>query len=237
MTNKNFYGQRNEEIRDLFIINELSNLKQGGRILDAGSGIQPYRKYCSHLEYVSQDFAKYNGKGNGEGLQTNVFDYGEIDIVCDITSIPEEDNSFDFILCSEVLEHIPYPEKAIVEFSRLLKKEGFLILTAPFCSLTHFAPYHYHTGFNYYWYDKILNDNGFKIEKKEVNGNYFEYIAQELFRIPSVVQRYTGEKVDSSTLDLLNSLLVFLHGIDTKNVYNKSYELLNFGFHILAKKT
>jgi 2-polyprenyl-3-methyl-5-hydroxy-6-metoxy-1,4-benzoquinol methylase len=43
-------------------------------------------------------------------------------------------------MCVEVFEHLPEPIKAVEEFARLFKPGGYLILTAPFCSLTHFAP-------------------------------------------------------------------------------------------------
>ena len=77
-----------------------------------------------------------------EGLQTGEWDTSRIDLVSDITEIPAPDASFDAILCSEVLEHIPEPTHALDEFMRLLRPGGTLILSAPFASLVHFAPYH-----------------------------------------------------------------------------------------------
>ena len=62
---------------------------------------------------------------------------------------------------------LPEPVKAIKEFARLLKSSGHIIITAPFCSLTHFALYHFHTGFNRYFYEKHLPDNGFEIGQIE----------------------------------------------------------------------
>ena len=118
----------------------------GSRILDAGAGELRYKPLCSHLEYVSQDFAQYNGQGDGVGLQMGNWDQTHLDIVCDITQIPEPDQSFDVIMCIEVFEHLPDPLAALREFNRLLKSGGWLIITAPFNSLTHFAPYHFYTG-------------------------------------------------------------------------------------------
>ncbi len=86
------------------------------------------------------DFGEYDGKGDGEALQIGEFDYGKLDIISDITSIPAPDSSFDAIMCIEVLEHLPDPIKAIQEFYRLLKPNGHLLITAPFCSLTLFFP-------------------------------------------------------------------------------------------------
>jgi len=42
-----------------------------------------------------------------------------------------KDHSFDVIFLLEVLEHLDYPDKALVELSRILKKDGYLILGVP----------------------------------------------------------------------------------------------------------
>lgn len=49
----------------------------------------------------------------------------------DAENLEFEDESFDLIVCSEVLEHLLNTEKAISEFYRVLKKDGTLILTTP----------------------------------------------------------------------------------------------------------
>jgi hypothetical protein len=49
----------------------------------------------------------------------------------DITNIPYADNSFDVILCSHVLEHIPDDRKAMNELLRVLKATGWAILQVP----------------------------------------------------------------------------------------------------------
>ena len=91
----------------------LARLPAGTRLLDAGAGTQRYRSFCSHLHYVSQDFCEYKGKGDGIGMQTGSWDTTKIDIVSDIVAIPEENGSFGAVLCTEVLEHIPDPIKAL----------------------------------------------------------------------------------------------------------------------------
>jgi ubiquinone/menaquinone biosynthesis C-methylase UbiE len=184
------YRNINEENRQVWLKRTLSNLPQGARILDAGAGELLKKPLCAHLLYVSQDFCQYEGKGNGKGLQTGKWDTSGIDFVCDITTIPEPDASFDAILCSEVLEHIPDPTKALDEFARLLKPGGTLILTAPFASLTHFAPYHYCSGFNRYWYEHHLNIRGLRIEELTPNGDWFAYCQQEIMRLGSKARQY-----------------------------------------------
>jgi len=139
----------NEANRQRWLAKTLNALPEGLRILDAGAGELKNKVYCKHLNYVSQDFCQYSGGGK-EGLSPEKWDTSKIDIVSDIANIPEPDASFDAILCSEVLEHVPEPTKALDEFQRLLKPGGILILTAPFNSLVHMAPYHYCTGFSKY---------------------------------------------------------------------------------------
>src|ERR1051326_8232905 len=173
-------GLGNSDTRERWVKKTLGSIPAGQSLLDAGAGELKYRKYCSHLSYVSQDFGQYDGKGDGAGIQTESWDNSKLDIVSDIASIPVEDKSFDNILCTEVFEHIPHPVKALKEFSRIIKPGGKLILTAPFCSITHFAPYHFYTGFNIYFYRKWLSDFGFELEELTYNGNYFEYLAQEV---------------------------------------------------------
>lgn len=179
----------NEDNRQAWLRKALGAIPAGTRILDAGAGELRNRVWCGHLRYVSQDFCQYDGSGDGRGLQTGKWDTAKIDLVCDITAIPEPDASFGAILCSEVLEHVPDPMAAVAEFFRLLVPGGKLILTAPFASLTHFAPYHYASGFNRYWYEHHLPLRGFFIEELTPNGDWFAFCRQELMRLPSMERR------------------------------------------------
>ena len=49
----------------------------------------------------------------------------------DITSIPEEDASFDLVLCYHVLEHIPDDAKAMAELYRITKPGGLVLAQVP----------------------------------------------------------------------------------------------------------
>lgn len=52
-------------------------------------------------------------------------------INADALALPFESKTFDTLICSEVLEHIPDVNNAILEFHRVLKKDGILILSTP----------------------------------------------------------------------------------------------------------
>lgn len=53
------------------------------------------------------------------------------DVKADICNLPFENNSFDFILCNHVLEHIPDDKKAMQELYRILKPGGIGIFQIP----------------------------------------------------------------------------------------------------------
>lgn len=185
-----FYTNTNDSNRVTWLSAKLDQMPSGCRILDAGAGEMRFKPFCAHLNYVSQDFGQYEGQGDGKGLQTGAWDTTRIDLVCDITAVPEPDNAFDAILCTEVLEHVPDPTEALDEFARLLKPGGKLILTAPFASLVHFAPYHFCSGFSRYWYEHHLAKRGFKIEELTPNGDWFSCCQQDLMSLGSFARNY-----------------------------------------------
>lgn len=227
-------GTRNQADREAWLERTLKALPAGWRILDAGAGELQYKRFCSHLTYVSQDFAKYNGIGDNSGLQTGKWDQNNLDIISDIEAIPESNSSFDAIMCIEVLEHLPDPVKALKEFSRLLRPGGILVITAPFCSLTHFAPYHMMTGFNQYFYHHHLPLLGFDVIEVTPNGNYFEYMAQEARRIEYVAERYAHASLDRKEKFALKVVLKMLDRLSKQN--HQSEELLNFGYFVKAER-
>jgi len=54
------------------------------------------------------------------------------DVKADICDLPFKDNSFDFIICNHVLEHIPDDTKAMQELYRVLAPSGTAILQVPY---------------------------------------------------------------------------------------------------------
>lgn len=225
----------NEENRKLWVKRQLEKIPPGARLLDAGAGEQQYKSFCTHLKYVSQDFAEYKPENLKSGLQMPAWNYGKLDIISDITAIPEPDGSFDVILCTEVFEHIPEPVAAINEFSRLLRKGGTLLLTAPFTSMTHFAPYHFSTGFTRYFYEHHFPKAGLKIESLDYNGNYFDVIAQELNRMDHVAMKYAKDKPSWLEYQALKTVKKMTARFSAKG--NDSTELMAMGIHLVATKS
>ena len=175
---KNVYKKLNNQFeRDEFVISELQKLPKNLSLLDAGCGSQRYRPNCSHLNYKTQDFGQYKVDqketlGTDSAGGTTGYQYGALDYVGNIWQIEEKSDTFDAILCTEVFEHIPYPIETVKEFSRLLKKDGKLILTAPSNCLRHMDPYFFYNGFTDRWYEKFLKENGLEAESITPVGDY-----------------------------------------------------------------
>jgi len=228
-------GLNNLINRHQWVQNQLANLQNGSSLLDAGAGQCRYKPFCNHLEYTSQDFGQYDGQGDGIGIQTESWDYSKIDVISDIIDIPVPNNSFDAVLCTEVFEHIPNPIEALKEFSRVLKPNGRLILTAPFCSITHFAPFHFSTGFNKYFYEHWCKAYGLEILELNYNGNYFEFLAQELHYLNIAAERYAPDVKRGLFFEI--SRRIILATLKKMSLQGgNSNELLSFGLHILARK-
>lgn len=166
----------NQVLRDRWIRTQAAGIAAAARVIDVGAGSCPYRADFAHCEYRSQDFSALRGNQLRHG------DYGNIDYVCDATEIPVASASFDVVLCTEMLEHVAYPERVIREFSRILKPGGQLILTAPLGSGLHQEPFHYYGGFTPFWYRKFLGEAGFTDIRTEPNGNFFALFSQEAIR-------------------------------------------------------
>ena len=118
--------------------------------------------------------------------------------------------------------------------TRLLKPGGKLIITAPFCAITHQAPFFYQTGFSRFFYEYWCDNLGLRIIELENNGNYFDYLSQELNRLRSISKKYS--KLHLGLLGKISKQMV-LGFLDRCSSSNKgSEELLCFGFHLLAEK-
>jgi SAM-dependent methyltransferase len=64
-------------------------------------------------------------------------------IIGDAQALGIRDNSVPVILCTEVLEHLPEPQRAIDEMYRVLEPGGTLLLTTRFLFPIHDAPHDY----------------------------------------------------------------------------------------------
>jgi SAM-dependent methyltransferase len=59
--------------------------------------------------------------------------YKEVSVVADlnVSTLPSANESFDLVVCKDVFEHLLNPTHALSEISRVLKKDGLLLLHVP----------------------------------------------------------------------------------------------------------
>jgi hypothetical protein len=155
------------------------------RVLDVGAGLSPYKSHLvmNGFHYVSHDFNSYvpDSKAN-PGLQDASWIYPKHDYNCDILEIPAE-KEFSLVLCTEVLEHVPDPVAALRKMSELCQVNGYIIITCPFLSLMHQAPYWFSSGLSPYWIKHWSREFNLEVIKVEVCGDYVDLMIQEIVRL------------------------------------------------------
>jgi SAM-dependent methyltransferase len=104
-----------------------------GRMLDIGCGTKPYATVFGGL--VDRHI--------GVDVPFTMHGVKAIDAFAPSHRLPFRDSSFDFVLCTEVLEHVPDPGEAWREIGRVLRPGGVTIVTTPFIYRFHEMPHDY----------------------------------------------------------------------------------------------
>ena len=159
-----FYISRSRLYKNVLAI--ASSIK-GGRILDVGCGLKPYRNIFQVDQYVGID-VKISGHDHTSS---------NIDAYFDGLRLPFAAAKFDYVLATEVLEHVFEPSELLAEVSRVLKPDGLVILTIPFCWNEHEQPFDYarYSGFGISY---LLEKNGFSDVDIRKSSTFIETIFQ-----------------------------------------------------------
>jgi 2-polyprenyl-3-methyl-5-hydroxy-6-metoxy-1,4-benzoquinol methylase len=123
-----------------------------GVLLDLGCGNKPYKTI----------YDKHSKESIGIDVQTTPHKNPNIDVYYDGENIPFEDNRFDVVLCSEVIEHVKHPFNFLQEIHRVLKPGGTLILTCPFLQVLHETPNDFFR-YTYYGLSELMKNANLEI--------------------------------------------------------------------------
>ncbi len=145
------------------VMQRLAPSVPSGQILDVGCGYQPYRSLFGCSQYLGLDLSL-------ERRPT---------VVGDARFLPFKDGTFDGIICSEVIEHVFEKEKVLEEIRRVLRPEGWLILSAPMSWGLHYEPYDF-WRFTPYSLRRLLEDRGFQVVRIEKVGGLFSLLGSRL---------------------------------------------------------
>lgn len=190
------------------------------RTLDVGGGSGPYKKYFPNRVCIDSEA--------GDG----------VDVVGDAHDLSRfRDGEFERVLCTEVLEHLHTPQKALNEMRRVLKPGGTLILTTRFIFPLHNIPGDYFR-FTRYGLAHLLRD--WKSATITEEGTTMEAFAVLCERMGFQTETL-GTKL-LSALWLVEAKIVRLFSFLVTKEYgevgsrNKTKNILTSGYYAIARK-
>jgi SAM-dependent methyltransferase len=131
--------------------------------------------------------------------------FPDVDIVADIQNMKQvEADSFDAIICTQVLEHVPNPFDAIDELYRILRPGGNLLITVPFLNNYHMEPDDY-WRFTEYALKHLLKK--FSHCTVANHGTTYHHIVATLGFAASEVNLDTPERVDAPKFPVIVSAI------------------------------
>ncbi len=151
----------NKEIE--IVLSEIIGVLKGGKVLDIGCGEQPLKLFFNEkgFSYKSLDYKQ------------NI--YGTVDYINKIDGALNILESFDILICTEVMEHVLDWQTAFKNFSKLLNHNGLLLITCPMFYPLHEEPFDYWRP-TPYAIKMFSENNGFNIVKEKKLGECFDLI-------------------------------------------------------------
>lgn len=156
------YSLRRHFVDD-FHARHVEDLKSGWLVLDLGGnrigkrGLFDIDKYRLEVVYTN--------------LSTTKLPHVQADAGC----LPFPDERFDAVVCSELLEHVPDPVKVVTEIHRVLRKDGQVLICAPFMNRIHGDPEDYGRYTDSFW-RRALEATGFTDVYIEKQGLYWSVL-------------------------------------------------------------
>jgi SAM-dependent methyltransferase len=191
-----------------------------GRLLDMGCGKVPF--YAAYRAFVS----------NVECIDWSHSPHGTdfVDKTCDLAgSIPYSDGSFDTILLSDVLEHLPEPINCWREMNRLLSPGGKVLLNVPFYYQIHEEPHDFYR-YTEFALRRFAHSTGFEIIELRPIGGALEIFADLSAKL------LAGAKLTSLAASVQAAVLAFGRRRLGIKVMRRTSARFPLGYFMVAEK-
>lgn len=137
-----------------------------GTLLDIGCGTKPYAPLFRGqvTRHVGVDMPGCPHPGRAADAFASALD------------LPFAAGTFDSVLCTEVLEHVPEPWRAYGEISRVLRPGGRALVTTPFMYRVHEAPYDFYR-YTVFAHRHLAERAGLEVEEIRPRGGFLTVAA------------------------------------------------------------
>lgn len=195
-----------------------------GDVLDVGCGSKPY----AHLFYNAKNYVGMDIEISGHNHKNS-----NIDIFYDGKTIPYDNCSFDQVVSFETIEHVFNLNSLLEEIHRILKTDGKLMFSIPFCWPEHEQPFDFGRYTSYGIVD-VLNKNGFDVEFMSKSGDFVSAICQigiEYFRSQFSPRSFFGRLL----IQMFFIMPMTIFSMILSTIFPKRYECY-FGLFVVARK-
>lgn len=206
-----------------------------GRMLDIGCGTKPYK-----IVFENQVSLHI-----GIDVPYSAHSLAAIDVYSSATVLPFQNETFDFVLCTEVLEHVSDPEAAYLEIARVLKPGGMALVTTPFMYRIHEAPYDFYR-YTPFAYSALAQRAGLTVKTLAQRGGYFTVLLDYQFKgtvmaisgIGRLLKKLTGHGAGLARTAVVRACLATAQNVVflfLKNEKVKS-DIYTLGYVVLLEK-
>lgn len=166
-------------IVNYFLFNDLKNFVKKfafGNVLDIGCGNKPYKElFINTTNYIGCDVMQ-----SSENI---------VDVICPATNLTFNNQQFDTVFSTQVIEHVEDHNKMLSEAARVLKVNGVAIFTIPFCWELHEEPYDFFR-FSKHGIHFLFKKYGLEVIEVKSNGGKWAATLQTLLNTIFSTKRF-----------------------------------------------
>jgi len=191
-----------------------------GKLIDVGCGDLYYKQFITDKVDL-YDSIDYLPKTEGVTYKGDIQDMHMI-----------ADAKYDAAICLEVLEHVPNPQKALFEISRILKKRGLVVVSVPHLSRLHEMPHDYYR-YTKFGLTNLFKNAGFELITIKERGGLFSFLAHQISSV--LVTGTINIPIVAQIVYLINAIFIAIPAYYTDLLF-RTQKRLPAGYTVLARK-